>query len=86
MLPSWQYYEDKETCSTSVVDITWFAVVYSYAHATILLVLVSFAVYWHLQCNAAARDYARISTMDYGNDSDLIQDTDYDDDHNDFAG
>ena len=82
-MPSLQYYADKETCSTSVVDITWFAVVYSYVHAFILLVLVSIIVYWHLQINAAAKEYARISTNDYDNDP---IDDDLDDDHNDFAG
>merc|ERR1712196_592273 len=35
------YYADNESCSTSVVDLTWYAVIYSSLHAAVLISVVS---------------------------------------------
>jgi len=86
------YYEDEETCSTTVVDLTWFAVVYAYIHALVLLVIVSIVIATQLHSSEMYGDYKKVSTGDYhtpgdggASDSDDLE-ADGDTDHDDFAG
>jgi len=75
------YYADHEKCSTAIIDLTWFAVVYSYAHATFLICLVSLLVYVHTKMDSSVGgNYAKVATDDHD------QDVDEDIFHDDFSG